>query len=73
MAYLKHIFTAVLVARLALASALGLLVAGLGLFLVPGLAREQNPMIQTEEHQHAIPPIDAAAPAATQTATFSLG
>jgi len=59
--------------RLVVAGALGLLIAGLGALLMPGSAEERNPMIQTEEQQRTVPPIDAAAPKTTETATFALG
>ena len=50
----------------------GLLLAGLGIFF--GLTR-RNMLTQTTDAVPwaAIPPIDAAAPARTETATFALG
>ena len=55
------------------AGVVGLVLAGLGIFF--GLTRERNTMTQTTDAvpRAAIPPIDAAAPVETETATFALG
>ena len=54
------------------AGVVGLVLAGLGMFF--GLAR-RNMLTQTMDAvpRAAIPPIDAAAPVETETATFALG
>jgi flagellar basal body-associated protein FliL len=38
-----------------------------------GFSRKENAMEQTHTEKTNIPPIDAAAPAHTQTATFAMG
>jgi len=55
------------------AGVVGLVLAGLGIFF--GLTRERNTMTQTMDAapRAALPPIDAAAPVETETATFALG
>ena len=54
------------------AGVVGLVLAGLGIFF--GLTR-RNMLTQTTDAvpRAAIPPIDAAAPTRTETATFALG
>ena len=54
------------------AGVVGLVLAGLGIFF--GLTR-RNMLTQTTDAvpRAAIPPIDAAAPVETETATFALG
>ncbi len=69
-----NLFRAVTPARRALAAAACALVLGLGVLGVLNLSRKRSATAMASSVQETeIPPIDAAVPAKTETATFALG